>query len=128
MENFGQFLCDKSLAFAARIVKLAQYLQREQQEYIISKQIGRSGTSIGANLSEAQYGTSKKDFLAKCYIALKECNETTYWLDLLLKVEYITEKQHQSLSSDCSELKKLLVTITKTTKQNIDTDKDKDKQ
>lgn len=109
MENFGVFLYDKCVSFSVRIVKLTQYLQREKHEYVVSKQICKSGTSIGANLSEAQYGTSKKDFLAKCYISLRESYETCYWLEVLLKANYITDKQYQSLNNDCIELKKMIV-------------------
>lgn len=120
MENFRQFIYDKCLDFAVRIVKLTRYLQTEKKEYIISKQIGRSGTSIGANLSEAQYGTSRKDFLAKCYIALRESTETCYWLELLLRTDYITPEEYKSLHIDCVELKKLFVSITNKTKETIE--------
>ena len=119
MENFGAFLYDKCVSFSVRIVKLTQYLQREKHEYVVSKQICKSGTSIGANLSEAQYGTSKKDFLAKCYISLRESCETCYWLEVLLKANYITDKQYQSLNNDCIELKKMFVSITKSTKNSL---------
>lgn len=120
MENFRQFIYEKCLDFAVRIVKLSRYLQMEKKEYTISKQIGRSGTSIGANLSEAQYGTSRKDFLAKCYISLREANETCYWLDLLLRTEYITQDEYQSLNGDCVELKKIFISITNKTKESLE--------
>lgn len=120
MDNFRQFLYEKSLAFAVRISKLAHYLQKNHKEYVLSDQIGRSGTSIGANLTEAQYGSSRKDFLAKCYIALREATETLYWLDVLVRAGFITEEQYTSLYNDALELKKLLVSITNTTKKSMD--------
>ena len=118
MENFRLFLYNKCIDFSVRIVRLSQYLYNEKHEYVISKQIARSGTSIGANLAEAQYGTSRKDFLAKCYISLKECSETLYWLEILLKTDYLSSEQYQSLSDDCLELKKIFISITKTTRNN----------
>ena len=104
---------DKSKKFAIRIVKLYQYLS-EKNEDIMSKQLLRSGTSIGANVAESQYAASKNDFLNKLYIALKECNETLYWIDLLYETSYLDEKQYVSINLDCEELKKLLVAATKT--------------
>ena len=104
---------DKSKKFAIRIVKLYQYLS-EKYEHIMSKQLLRSGTSIGANVAESQYAASKNDFLNKLYIALKECNETLYWIDLLYETSYLDEKQYVSINLDCEELKKLLVAATKT--------------
>ncbi len=104
---------DKSKKFAIRIVKLYQYLS-EKNEHIMSKQLLRSGTSIGANVAESQYAASKNDFLNKLYIALKECNETLYWIDLLYETSYLDEKQYVSINLDCEELKKLLVAATKT--------------
>ena len=90
---------------------------------VISKLIVRSGTSIGANLAEAQYGSSMKDFLAKCYIPSHESSETLYWLEILRRTELITEEQHFSLQRDCEELKKLLVSVTATVKRKIDEQK-----
>ena len=110
----------KSLAFARRIVLLYRHLCESRNEYVLSKQILRSGTSIGANLAEAQYASSRKDFLNKCYIALKECAETLYWLELLASCEYLTPEEHQSLYADCEELRKLLSSITKTTRSNFE--------
>ena len=110
---------DKSLAFAKRIVFAYQYLCEEKKEYVLSKQLLRSGTSIGANISEAQYGSTRKDFLNKLYIALKECAETIYWLELLGSCEYLSQAEHQSLLDDCVELQKLLSSITKTTKEHL---------
>ena len=107
----------KSLAFAKRIVKLYKYLCDEKKEYVLSKQLLRSGTSIGANVQEAECGISKKDFLAKMYIAFKECVETEYWLELL-KDDYLLLPEYESMKNDCEELRKILSSITKTTKEN----------
>ena len=89
-------LIDKSISFAARIVKLNQYLIKNKKETIISKQIVRSGTSIGANINEANYGQSKADFISKMHIALKETAETEYWIKLLYKSEYIISMKNQA--------------------------------
>lgn len=109
---------DKSVAFAKRIVFAYQYLCEEKKEFTLSKQLLRSGTSIGANVTEAQYGSSRKDFLNKLYIALKECAETLYWLELLVDCSYLSQSEYQSLNSDCEELLRLLSSITKTTKNS----------
>ncbi len=116
-------LLDKSLLFAARIVKLHKYLNKEKKESIISKQILRSGTSIGANANEAVYGVSKAEFISKLQISLKETAETEYWLRLLLLTEYITEQEALSLLEDCLELKRLLVSTLNTSKANADNHK-----
>ena len=105
---------DKSKNFAIRIVRLYQYLCTEKKEFVLSKQLLRSDTSIGANLAEAIYGISDKDFLSKIYISLKECAETKYWLELLFKTDYLTEQQYQSINEDCTELIKLLTSSAKT--------------
>ena len=110
---------DKSKAFALRIIKLYKFLTATKNEYVMSKQLLRSGTSIGANLTEATCGISKADFLAKAHIAFKECAETEYWLDLLYKSEYLTDSQFESLHNDCLELLKLLSAITKTTAESL---------
>jgi len=110
---------DKSFSFAIRIVKLYQYLTNDKKEYILSKQILRSGTSIGANISEAQQGQSKKDFLMKMNISLKECSETKYWIELLAATGYIDEKMQLSIYEDCIELEKLLTAIVKKTAENV---------
>jgi len=110
---------DKSVEFAVRIVRLGQYLKSEKNEYVLSKQILRSGTSIGANVTEANDAISKADFLSKIYIALKECAETLYWLQLLIRTDYLTQEQYDSMSSDCLELKRLLTTIAKSTRTSI---------
>ncbi len=106
----------KSRKFAVRVVRTYQYLCDNKREYVLSKQFLRSGTGIGANLAEAECAVSRKDFLAKVYIALKECSETLYWLELLYETEYLTEAQYSSLQSDCRELYKLLSSTTKTMK------------
>ena len=109
----------KSLAFAKRIVLAYRYLCEDKKEFVISKQLLRSGTSIGANIAEAQYGSSRKDFLNKLYIALKECAETLYWLDLLASCDYLSNFEYQSLHADCEELRKILSSITKTTRNTL---------
>lgn len=111
-------LLDKSLLFAARIVKLNKYLTKEKHETVIAKQILRSATSIGANANEAIYGQSKADFIAKLQISLKETAETEYWLRLLILSEYITEKESKSLLDDCLEIKKILISTLNTAKEN----------
>ena len=104
----------KSKAFALRIIRLAEYLQKEHHAFALSDQIMRSGTSIGANIAESRCAQSRPDFLSKIYIALKEASETQYWLDLLYSANYITEPQFQSLITDCNELVALLQSTTKT--------------
>lgn len=104
----------KSMTFARRIVKLYQYLNKEHREYVMSKQILRSGTSIGANIAEAIYGSSRKDFVAKLQIAQKEAAETLYWLELLQSCDYIPEKLFASLHNDCKELLAMLAATIKT--------------
>ena len=111
-------LIDKSIAFAARIIKLHNYLIKTKKETIISKQIIRSGTSIGANISEANYGQSKADFISKLHIALKETAETEYWLRLLITSEYISEAMGDSMRKDCLELKRILIASINTAKSN----------
>ncbi len=107
---------NKSVDFAVRIIKLSNYLNDEKREYTISKQIARSGTSIGANVREAKEAQSDADFIHKLSIALKETAETEYWLELLVKANYISQKEYDSLYSDCMELYKLLTSIIKTKK------------
>ena len=111
-------LIDKSIMFAARIIKLHKYLIKSKKETIISKQIVRSGTSIGANINEANYGQSKADFIAKLHIALKETAETEYWLRLLILSEYITADIGKSILEDCMEIKRILVASINTAKMN----------
>ena len=109
----------KSLSFAKRIVRAYQYLCEEKKEFVLSKQLLRCGTSIGANIAESQYGSSRKDFLNKLYIALKECAETLYWLELLASCNYLSESEYRSLYADCEELRKILSSITKTTRSTL---------
>ena len=110
-------ILNKSLKFAARIVKLYQYLSKEKHETVISKQIIRSGTSIGANANEAVYGVSKAEFITKLQISLKETAETEYWLKLLVMSGYLTEEEGQSLIDDCLEIKRILVSSLKTARE-----------
>ena len=104
---------DKSFEFAVRIVNLYKFLTREHKDYVLSKQLLRSGTSIGANVAEAQRGQSKADFIAKMSIALKEANETHYWLKLLYRTEYLSQVQYDSLNTDIQELIGILMAICK---------------
>lgn len=106
----------KSKGFAVRIVNLYNYLCKEKKEYTLSKQLLKSGTSIGANIAEANCAISEKDFLAKMYIAFKECSETEYWLELLYDCNYLSIQEYESINEDCKEIKKLLSSITKTMK------------
>ena len=112
-------LIDKSISFASRIIKLHQYLIKTKKETIISKQIVRSGTSIGANINEANYGESKADFISKMHIALKETAETEYWLKLLLISDFITEDMGRSLLNDCLEIKRILIASINTAKDSV---------
>ena len=111
-------LVDKSISFAVRIIKLHRYLIKSKKETIISKQIVRSGTSIGANINEANYGQSKADFISKLHIALKETAETEYWLRLLVLSEYIGHEMGQSMIEDCLELKRILISSINTAKRS----------
>lgn len=108
---------DKSKAFSVRIVNMCSFLGKERNEYILSKQLLRSGTSVGANISEAVYAQSKADFIAKMHIALKEINETGYWIELLYKTNYLSDKEFQSILADQQELIKLLTAILKSAKE-----------
>lgn len=107
---------DKSFAFALRIVKLYQYLSEQKREYVLSKQLLRSGTAVGALICEAEQAESKADFIHKMAIALKEANETVYWLELLNQSDYIDQKGYESIKPDAVELLKLLTSIIKSTK------------
>ena len=109
-------LIDKSVDFGARIVKLHRYLVNTKHESVLSKQILRSGTSIGANINEAQYGNSKADFIAKLHIALKETAETEYWLHILEKSDYLDENMASSLLNDCLAIKRILIASINTAK------------
>ena len=111
-------IMQKSFAFAVRIINLQKYLSKEKKEFVISGQIGKSGTSIGANIAEAQRAQSTADFVSKLKIALKEANETQYWLQLLYTTKYITDKEFTSLHSDLLEILKILTAICKNYPQN----------
>ena len=110
-------LIDKSIDFGARIVKLHRFLVKTKHEAVLSKQILRSGTSVGANINESQYGSSKADFIAKLHIALKETAETEYWLHLLQKSDYLDDNLSASLLNDCLEIKRILIASINTAKE-----------
>lgn len=110
----------KSKAFAIRVIKLFKYLSDEKKEYILSKQVLRSGTSIGANIREAVFAQSSNDFIAKLSIALKEVSETHYWLELLNETDYITNEQSDSMKNDCKELLRIIQASVITAKSNRD--------
>ncbi len=111
-------LSEQSMDFAVEIINLVKRL-KEQRESIISNQIGRSGTSVGANIREAKYAQGTADFISKLKIALKEANETGYWLELLYKTNYISEEQYCFLESKCKSLRAMLVASVNTTKENM---------
>ena len=109
---------NKALDFAVRIVQLCKYIQEEKHEFIMSKQLLRSGTSIGANYSEAFGAESTDDFIHKCSIAQKESNETKYWLTLMHRTEILNDYEYSSIVSDCQELRAILASIIQKCKQN----------
>jgi four helix bundle protein len=108
----------KSYNFAIRVVKLYKYLSKEHKEYVLSKQILRSGTAVGALIREAKFAQSKADFISKMSIALKEANETHYWIDLLHDTEYLNPKMYRDIEKDINEIISLLVSIVKSSKHN----------
>ena len=114
--KMGNAIQDKSRAFAIDIINCYKYLIEEQHEYVLSKQLLRSGTSIGANTRESRNAQSRNDFLNKLSIALKEADETDYWLDLLHATDYIDDEMYESLANDCAEIIKILTSIIKTLK------------
>ena len=114
-------LKEKSFDFAVRIVNLYKYLIDDKKEYVLSKQLLRSGTAIGALHREAEQAESKKDFVHKLAIAQKECNESIYWLELLQKTDYLSESQFESINSDAVELIKLITSIIKSAKKSLTT-------
>ena len=122
MQNEGgmnrNIVVEKSFEFAVRIVNLYKFLTREHKEYVLAKQLLRCGTSIGANIAEAQRGQSKADFTAKMSIALKETNETVYWLKLLYRTDYLTKAQYESMNADAQELLNLLTAICRKATQS----------
>lgn len=109
----------KSYVFAVKIVNLIQFLQKEKSEYVLSKQVLRSGTAVGALIREAEFAQSKSDFVHKLSIALKEANETDYWICLLKDTNYISVSEYESLASDCSELIYILISSVKTVKNKL---------
>ena len=109
---------DKSYAYAIRIVKLCQYLQKDKKEFVLSKQLLRSGTSPGAMVREAEHAQSRPDFIHKMSIGLKEINESEYWINLLYDTEYISKEQYDSIMTDTKEILKLLISIVKSTKNS----------
>ena len=116
MENV---IVKKSYAFAIRIIRLYQFLSQEKKEYILSKQLLRCGTAIGAMVKESEHAQSKADFLNKMNVALKEANDTEYWLMLLRDTEYINKNEFGSMSADCAEILRLLISIVKSTKISL---------
>ncbi len=110
---------NKSFEFAIRIVKLYQFLISEKKEFVLSKQLLRSGTSVGAMVREAEHSESKADFIHKLAIAQKEMNETIYWLELLNATDYLTQKEFESINTDATAIIKLITSIIKATKSNI---------
>ena len=110
---------EKSFAFAVRIIQLFKYLQNDKKEFILSKQLLRSGTSVGALIRESEHAESKADFIHKLAIAQKECNETIYWLELLEKTKYINKEEFGSINNDAMEILKIITSIIKTSKLTI---------
>lgn len=111
-------IVSKSFDFALRVIKLYKYLKEEKAEFVMSKQVLRSGTSIGANVREAEQAQSRPDFINKMNIALKEASETEYWLELLYRSGFVEEAHYQSIMVDCNEINRILISIVKTTKNN----------
>ena len=112
-------LKEKSMAFAVQTVKLARWLREEKREFSLADQILRSGTSIGANLAEARHAASRKDFLAKCKISLKECSETLFWIELLERSDLLAPAQAKALSADCNDIRRILSASCKTLERNL---------
>ena len=112
-------LKDKSFKFAIRIINLYKFLKKEHKEFVLSQQIIKSGTSVGAIVRESEHAESIKDFIHKLSIGLKEINETEYWLDLLFATGFINDKMYNSLKNDCVELLKLLTASVKTSKLKV---------
>lgn len=118
-EMGNNILKNKSFEFAVRVVRLYKYLSAESREYVLSKQLLRSGTAVGAMVREAEYAETKADFIHKMAVAQKEINETLYWLELLEATAYLTLPQAESLQADATELLKLLISTIKTAKNNL---------
>ena len=119
MNEKRNILKDKSFAFAVRVIRLYQYLAEKKKEYVLSKQLLRSGTAIGALVREAQNAESTKDFIHKLGISQKECDETIYWLELLKETEYLNEKEFESINQEANELLKMLRSAIITSKKNL---------
>ena len=113
MNNTGNAVEEKSFLFSVRIVRLYQFLRRNKKEFVLSKQILRSGTSIGANIAEAEQAQSRADFVSKLSIALKETSETKYWIRLLHATAYLNDREYRSIYADCIEIEKILTAILK---------------
>jgi len=111
-------IAEKSKTFAIRVIRLYQHLETKHKGFVLSKQLLKSGTSIGANVKESVYAQSTKDFISKLKISLKEANETEYWLELLVATEYITDKEFTSIHTDCVELIKILISIINSSNNN----------
>ena len=118
MDRNSNPIVEKSMKFAIQIVRAYQFLCKERNEYILSNQLLRSGTSIGANVKEATRAESKADFIHKMQIALKEASESEYWIELLKQTDYFNEKQSECLTKNCEEIIKILTSIIRTTKNN----------
>lgn len=110
---------DKSRSFAISVIRLYKYLTDEKREFVMSKQLLRSGTSIGANLAEQEFAISDADYLSKTSIALKEAAESAYWLDLLHEIEYLNDSEYNNINTDCNELIKMLVASVKSMKTKL---------
>jgi len=119
MSEKRSIIKDRSFAFAVRVIRLFQYLAETKKEYVLSKQLLRSGTAIGALVREAQNAESTKDFIHKLGIAQKECDETIYWLELLKETEYINDKEFESINNEANELLKMLRSAIITSKKNL---------
>ncbi len=117
MAKNENIVSEKSEQFAINIVNVYKELTQTKNEFVLSKQLLRSGTSIGANIAESECASSESDFVNKLYIALKECNESLYWLRLLYKTEYIGKERYNSLYRDCSEIKRILTSSVKTIRE-----------
>ena len=118
MNTTAEALRQRSFDFAVKAVKLTRYLSDKKQAWVLARQVLRSGTSIGANLAEAHYAASRKDFLNKCKIAQKECAETFFWIQLLQRCDFLSDEQAKSLADDCDELRRMLSATCKTIENN----------
>ncbi len=118
-------ITEKSKSFSLKIINIYKSLCEDKREFVLSKQLLRSGTSIGANITESNYAQSEADFLSKMHISLKEAAETSYWLDLLYQSNYIDKKDYDSLYPDCIEIIKILTSITKSLKDKLQQSKNK---